>query len=58
MSVIVNINLDKSYLGRLILIALLASLFASSIKAQSKPAAEISVAPFAELLRKPVVMRP
>jgi len=56
-NVIVNTKVSRQCFGSGLLIFILVSLFALPTKAQSK-SADDSIIPFAELLKKPVVIRP
>lgn len=56
--VIVNTNLSQRCLGAWLMAIFIVNLFAPLIKAQNKPTDNISIKPFAELLQKPVSLRP
>lgn len=56
--VIVNIKLSQRCFGIVLLMFILNSLFVFPIKAQNNSAANDAVTPFAELLKKPLALRP
>ena len=58
MNVIVNTMFSRRYFSFGLVAFVLFNLFVLPIKAQSKSAADDSIVPFAELLKKPIALRP
>src|SRR5689334_3361130 len=57
-NVIVNIKLSHRRFSLLLMSVLIGNLFVLPIKAQQANREEISLIPFAELLKRPVIIRP